>query len=62
MEVLMPYVIHVDINETSSRDLMRIEKLVAEDHELEQQRKRALERIAAALEVVTRYLRDAKKI
>ena len=58
----MPYVIHVDINETSSRDLMRIEKLVAEDHELEQQRKRALERIAAALEVVTRYLRDAKKI
>ena len=58
----MPYVINVDINATSSRDLMRIEKLISEDHELEQQRKRALERIAAALEVVTRYLRDAKKI
>ncbi len=58
----MPYVIHVDINATPSRDLMRIEKLVAEDHELEQQRKRALERIAAALEVITRSLRDAGKL
>ena len=58
----MPYVVNVDSNEAPSSDLIRYEGLIAEDHALEERRVNALERIAAALEVVTRYLRDAKKI
>ena len=46
----MPYVINVNSNEASGRDLIRYEKLVAEDHALEERRVEALERIAVALE------------
>ena len=46
----MPYVINVDSNEATGRDLIRYEKLIAEDQALEERRVQALERIAAALE------------
>ena len=46
----MPYVIHVDTNEASGSDLIRYERLVTEDRDLEDRKVRAWERIAAALE------------
>ena len=46
----MPYVININQQEASGRDLVRYEKLVAEDQALEERRVQALERIAAALE------------
>ena len=48
----MPYVININQQEASGRDLVRYEKLVAEDQALEERRVQALERIAAALEGV----------
>jgi|ETNmetMinimDraft_3_1059899.scaffolds.fasta_scaffold741446_2 hypothetical protein len=50
----MPIVINVDSREAPSSDLIRYEKLIAEDHALEQRRVKALERIAAALEEVNK--------
>jgi len=50
----VPYVINVDSNAASGRDLIRYEKLIAEDHALEERRVEALERIAAALEEVNK--------
>ena len=46
----MPYVININQQEASGRDLVRYEKLGSEDLALEERRVQALERSAAAIE------------